>query len=656
MKDEGLNMRNHSFSGGARVAVSAASDTTTVTGFESTRIYVDSENNVGFMFTVAYDSKIGVAFDIRAEWVSENEETQTRSTTYGYTLSDEDGGDYFSVDVGKDPRYGTFVFKTVAGRSSNPCEENTQCRDNPLILVSPAVRHNVNPSQAASFQLTLINASESNERRRYVIMAPPETNTNNLAINVGGGMLTAPREYVLDPGRALTVNMDVYASPSAASYERVGVMMYPPDEFPIWGGDPRFPFERSDTTFFSVYFDASGGNMLMAQMTEGWNWFSINSEGGGVNSLLGGVPAEHGDFLRSQSAESRYDSTAGWVGNLTRLEPGRGYRLRLQNPAILRIEGEPVADLEPMRLMPGWTWIGYMPTQRMSVDDAMVSLNGRVIEGDAIVGKRAFAQYVKDVGWIGTLRQLTPGESYAIHMDGGGELLYPSPPATRTPAEPYLHETTTQGPEWAIEPGRYDASMTVVAEIQLHGTPLRQTTMKVAAFHEDEIRGIGEVHYVEALDRYLTYLMLFGDVDEQRPLVVHVYDGESDELYEAVATIGYAAQARLGQPASPVVLELGNAGRAPALADLPTVIALHSNFPNPFNTYTVIGYDLPEAAHVKMVVYDILGRRVATLVDSEQLAGRHRAVFDANSVASGVYVYRLELNDAVYSGRMVVVR
>lgn len=66
------------------------------------------------------------------------------------------------------------------------------------------------------------------------------------------------------------------------------------------------------------------------------------------------------------------------------------------------------------------------------------------------------------------------------------------------------------------------------------------------------------------------------------------------------------------------------------------------------------GIDVVE--DVRIVVYDILGRRVATLVDAEQPAGRHRAVFDASRVASGVYVYRLEVGGTLFSNRMVVVR
>ena len=655
-KSEGLGMKNYSFSGGAELEVSTSVDTTTVTRLETKRVYFDSSNNVGVIFNIGFDSKLGIAFDIRAEWVSEEEDTESTTNTVGYVLADDDTGDYFSVDIGKDRNYGTYVFDTKAGRSSGPCESDTQCRDNAIISVDPVARYNVDPSDAANFQLTLTNGSESDERRRYVIMAPPETNVNNLGISVSGGLLTSPREYVLDPGTSLTVNMDVFASSSALDYERVGVMMYPPGEVDIWGGDPRLPFAQSDTTFFSVFFDPNGAQLLTAQMSEGWNWFSINREGGEVNALLGDVPAAHGDLLRSQNAESRYDSTAGWVGELERLSPGYGYRIRLQNAGLLRVEGEAVEDSAPLKLASGWTWVGYLPSKRMPIDDALASLEGRAISGDAIVGRESFAHYVKGVGWVGTLRQLVPGESYAIHLSAGGELQYPPTPEEATPSAPYVHETTTDGPEWTIDAGQYDASMTVVGEIQLNGTPVPQTAMKVAAFDGDQIRGVGEVHYVEALDRYLTSILLYGDVDESRPLVLSVYDGESDALYEDIATVKFETQARLGHPAEPVVLELANAGQAPELSDLPDVIALHRNYPNPFTDFTVIGYDLPTAARVTMNVYDVLGRRVSTLVDGDQVAGRHRAIFDARSVASGVYFYRLEMDDLVHTGRMVVVR
>ncbi len=78
-------------------------------------------------------------------------------------------------------------------------------------------------------------------------------------------------------------------------------------------------------------------------------------------------------------------------------------------------------------------------------------------------------------------------------------------------------------------------------------------------------------------------------------------------------------------------------------AALPTSYALAQNFPNPFNPATTIRYALPEAAAVKLVVFNSLGQRVADLVDEAQAAGHHEVRFDGSTLSSGVYFYRLQV-------------
>ena len=93
---------------------------------------------------------------------------------------------------------------------------------------------------------------------------------------------------------------------------------------------------------------------------------------------------------------------------------------------------------------------------------------------------------------------------------------------------------------------------------------------------------------------------------------------------------------------------------------LPTRFALGQNYPNPFNPSTVIPYQLLTAAHVRLDVFNVLGQRVATLVDGEQVAGAYTAVWTATdaagqAVSAGVYIYRLVAGDATATGRMVLV-
>ena len=87
---------------------------------------------------------------------------------------------------------------------------------------------------------------------------------------------------------------------------------------------------------------------------------------------------------------------------------------------------------------------------------------------------------------------------------------------------------------------------------------------------------------------------------------------------------------------------------------LPLSYSLSQNFPNPFNPSTLISYQIAKAGPVRLTVYDILGRQVATLVDAVQEPGSHEARFDAGNLASGMYVYRLQTNGFMQQRKMIL--
>jgi len=86
-------------------------------------------------------------------------------------------------------------------------------------------------------------------------------------------------------------------------------------------------------------------------------------------------------------------------------------------------------------------------------------------------------------------------------------------------------------------------------------------------------------------------------------------------------------------------------GEAQTQSQLPATFALHPNHPNPFNPTTTIRYDLPEDSHVSLVIYDVLGRKVAEVVNEVQGAGFKSVAWDASAVASGVYLARFTAID-----------
>lgn len=83
---------------------------------------------------------------------------------------------------------------------------------------------------------------------------------------------------------------------------------------------------------------------------------------------------------------------------------------------------------------------------------------------------------------------------------------------------------------------------------------------------------------------------------------------------------------------------------------------LLQNYPNPFNPTTQISYSLKRQTHVRIFVYNILGRQVATLVNELKPAGRHEISFDASGLSSGVYIYKLQTNTFTQAKQMMLVK
>lgn len=81
-----------------------------------------------------------------------------------------------------------------------------------------------------------------------------------------------------------------------------------------------------------------------------------------------------------------------------------------------------------------------------------------------------------------------------------------------------------------------------------------------------------------------------------------------------------------------------------------------SNHPNPFNPSTVITFSLPQWSFVRLRVFDLLGRVVAVLLEEQRPAGRHSARFDASSLPSGVYLYRLEAGSHTEAKKMLLLK
>ncbi|MGB5530304.1 MAG: T9SS type A sorting domain-containing protein, partial [Ignavibacteriaceae bacterium] len=89
---------------------------------------------------------------------------------------------------------------------------------------------------------------------------------------------------------------------------------------------------------------------------------------------------------------------------------------------------------------------------------------------------------------------------------------------------------------------------------------------------------------------------------------------------------------------------------------IPVEYILEQNYPNPFNPSTTIEYSLPQNGFVTLKVYNVLGKEVATLINGQNEAGKHRVNFDATGLNSGVYFYRIESSSFVDTKKMILLR
>ena len=125
-------------------------------------------------------------------------------------------------------------------------------------------------------------------------------------------------------------------------------------------------------------------------------------------------------------------------------------------------------------------------------------------------------------------------------------------------------------------------------------------------------------------------------------------DGTKTATIEFTTDCGSADIITLIGNATPISVE--------EIEEMPTTYSLMQNYPNPFNPTTKIQYLLPEAAYVRLSVYNTMGQEVMQLLNENQPAGKYTVDFDAQNLQSGVYFYRLQTNKFVDTKKMLLLK
>lgn len=122
--------------------------------------------------------------------------------------------------------------------------------------------------------------------------------------------------------------------------------------------------------------------------------------------------------------------------------------------------------------------------------------------------------------------------------------------------------------------------------------------------------------------------------------------------------IGVQAMSKLNAEASRFSLNISQsvANNAEPEPEFPEAFGLAQNYPNPFNPATTISYQLPVRSQVDLRVFDLLGREVATLVKGQVEAGYHQVPFNGSHLASGMYIYRLQTGNQIFTKKLTLIK
>jgi hypothetical protein len=143
-----------------------------------------------------------------------------------------------------------------------------------------------------------------------------------------------------------------------------------------------------------------------------------------------------------------------------------------------------------------------------------------------------------------------------------------------------------------------------------------------------------------------------------------IVDGSTLEVGDHTGSLlvtGYDMNHMVGQVTVPVTAHVGATGVDDNTVLLPSEFAAYQNYPNPFNPITQVKFDLPVNSHVKLEIFNVLGQKVATVIEADMEAGFRSVVWNGtddggHQVASGIYFYKLQAGDHTFTRKMMMLK
>lgn len=147
-----------------------------------------------------------------------------------------------------------------------------------------------------------------------------------------------------------------------------------------------------------------------------------------------------------------------------------------------------------------------------------------------------------------------------------------------------------------------------------------------------------------------------GEITGIEDVVEFDYSGTSEKVVMPVNFTPNSRSKVVSETMFSLVITMSVSVHTDEKPDLPKEAGLSQNYPNPFNPSTVIRYQIPVRSKVQLQVFDMLGRKVATLIDGSVEAGYHQVTFNGRDLASGIYIYQLRTGSTVVTKKLILIK
>jgi photosystem II stability/assembly factor-like uncharacterized protein len=392
------------------------------------------------------------------------------------------------------------------------------------------------------------------------------------------------------------------------------------------------------------------------RLNAGWNMISsyIDPPDSTLPTLLGPL-GSHLTIAKNNSGQVYWPAYG--INTIGKWKPLQGYKCYLTALDSLIFTGDQLPpEATPIALTLGWNTAAYLRTAPLLAPTALAS-----IVANLTIAKNMAGQVYWPLYSINTIGNLLPGQGYQIYVTAAVNLTYPA--NSTGLAKESLAEYQTAKP---LQHFTLSTQATGNSAVLLVQASYFREDDEVAVYGDD-----GSCLGAGVVQRGQVPITIWGD-DEQsktqdgarngdRLLVVHWCHSSGNETPVKIEALmdgvsGSAVAAELCYQNEAVWV-----ARAADVALLPREFALRQNYPNPFNPATHIRYEMPKESMIQVVVYNLQGQAIRTLVSGKKKAGFYEAVWDGRNqrglpVSSGLYFVRMEAGHYVKVIKMSLIK